>query len=151
MSYILLWHAAASRCWPFASQDIRIEAFTPDSSLINLGLTRLFPLSPIIIQIKSNRPGSILYFPSGYWHHVVCDDDEGSLSINFAMYPSTCVATTQTQSILKLEFCFEIIDGWICWKTRWYNTFGSLDIGERPLWVRVATLHPPKLQIVEFL
>jgi hypothetical protein len=31
------------------------------------------------------RPGSILYVPSGWWHKVDCDSDEGSLSINFSI------------------------------------------------------------------
>jgi len=29
--------------------------------------------------------GSVLYLPAGYWHRVVCDSDEGSLSINFSI------------------------------------------------------------------
>ena len=35
------------------------------------------------------RPGSVMYVPAGYWHHVTCDSDEGSLSINFSMSTSS--------------------------------------------------------------
>ena len=31
------------------------------------------------------RPGSVLYAPAGTWHKVDCDDEEGSLSINFSI------------------------------------------------------------------
>jgi hypothetical protein len=30
-----------------------------------------------------------MYVPAGYWHHVTCDSDEGSLSINFSMSTSS--------------------------------------------------------------
>ncbi len=39
--------------------------------------------------LHNNRPGSVMYCPGGYWHQVACDDDEGSLSINFSIITST--------------------------------------------------------------
>jgi hypothetical protein len=35
------------------------------------------------------RPGSVMYFPAGMWHHVTADSDEGSLSINFSLTTTT--------------------------------------------------------------
>lgn len=31
------------------------------------------------------RPGSVLYVPAGWWHRVIAEDEEGSLSINFSI------------------------------------------------------------------
>jgi len=59
-------------------------------------------IDPSKVKTFVLRPGSIMYFPAGYWHHVVVDSDEGALSMNFALYPSTWLDVLQKSLVQHL-------------------------------------------------
>ena len=37
------------------------------------------------VRTVTLRPGSVLYIPAGWWHKVVCEEESGSLSMNFSI------------------------------------------------------------------
>jgi Cupin-like domain len=70
--------------------DRRLHSFCSSSSIEQSTNEAIFhggqyiPLSSDVSTVVL-RPGSFLYIPSGYWHQVEAEEEEGSISINFSM------------------------------------------------------------------